>query len=507
MAHTAHDINRRAFLGNSAAAAMGLCLGSEVSRGAESPTAASKPFKGRAEAVILIYLPGGVAQQDTWDPKPFTPYKPGMRGSDLLSTCRTIRTASDAISLGEGMEQLATVMDHAALIRSLQTKARFGASHVKAQFYAMTGYLEPVGLKPPSIGSVVARSLGPRDPSVPPYIYIGADANPGSNVDKQKAAEFTGPGFYGNAYAPFRVTDPSQGLETLSALAGVGEKRLDRRLRYLAEVTRAAGQDASAASSVPQQYLKAVGDARRMMDSPVKKAFAYATEESAKTIKAYEPRVPSSALRDRSYDYYARFGHGLLLARRLVEHGARFVQVELQYGPFKGFDMHEDGAARMIEMKKQIDGPIAQLIRDLKQRGLLERTLVVIESEFGRTIAADPAQQIDGKAGTEAIGASEEHDGSKLVIDNEKMYGFHGHFSTNHTVVLLGGAVRGGTVFGKTADRHPMLPVENPVELPDVHATIYKALGIPADHSYLIEERPFYVTKDGKGRAIDAVLA
>ncbi len=87
------------------------------------------------------------------------------------------------------------------------------------------------------------------------------------------------------------------------------------------------------------------------------------------------------------------------------------------------------------------------------------------------------------------------------------MYGHHGHFSTNHTVVLFGGAVKGGMVYGKTADRHPMVPVENPVELYDIHATIYKALGIPADHSYVTEGRPFYVTKDGKGKAIDAVLA
>jgi uncharacterized protein (DUF1501 family) len=493
-------MNRRTFLNTGAALAAGLATGGIV-RGA-APVAPA--LKGRAEAVIMIYLPGGVAQQDTWDPKPHTPYQRGMRGSEMLATCRTIRTAADPISLGEGLEQLASVMDHAALIRSLQTKARFGASHVKAQFYAMTGYLEPVGLKPPSVGSVVARSLGPRDANVPPYIYIGADANPGSNVDKQKAAEFTGPGFYGNAFAPFRVTDPSQGLETLSALATIGQERLDRRLAYLAELTRAGEGGESEAS---QRYLKVIADARRMMDSPVKKAFAYAKEESPRTIKAYEPRLAAAALRDKSYNYYTRFGHGLLLARRLVEFGARFVQVELQYDPFKGFDMHEDGAARMIEMKQQIDGPIARLIGDLRQRGLLERTLVVIESEFGRTVAADPARQIGGKAGTEAIGASEEHDGSKLTIDNENMYGLHGHFSTNHTVVLLGGAVRGGTVYGKTADRHPMLPVENPVELPDVHATIYKALGIPADHSYVTEGRPFYVTKDGKGRAIDAVLA
>jgi uncharacterized protein (DUF1501 family) len=467
------------------------------------PAPAPKKLPARADSVIFIYLPGGVAQQDTWDPKAYTPYRYGMKGSNLLSTCRTIRTAADNISLGEGLEQIADFMDRAALIRSLNTTARFGASHVKAQFYAMTGYLEPVGLKPPSIGSVIARSLGPRDPSVPPYIYIGAETNPGSNVDQQKAAEFTGPGFYGSAYAPFRVADPSQGLATLNSLASIGDRRLDRRLAYLAELSQAAGQTDDTAA----HYLKVIQDARRMMDSPVKKAFAYLKEESAQTIKDYEPRVASAALRDKSYDYYTRFGHGLLLARRLVESGARFVQVELQYGPFKGFDMHEDGAARMVEMKQQIDGPIAQLLRDLKQSGLLDRTLVVIESEFGRTIASDPAQQIGGKAGTEAIGATENHDGSKLTIENEKQYGFHGHFSTNHTVVLLGAGIRGGTVHGKTADVHPMLPVENPVELPDVHATIYQALGIPPDHSYTTEGRPFYVTKDGKGKPILPVLA
>lgn len=468
-----------------------------------SAAEASPKFEGRANSVIFIYLPGGVSQQDTWDPKTFTPFTRGMRGSDLLSTCRAIRTAADPVSLGEGMEEIAAFMDHAALIRSLKTTARFGASHVKAQFYAMTGYLEPVGLKPPSLGSIVARSLGPRAANVPPYIYIGADADPGSNVDKQKAAEFTGPGFYGSDYAPFRITDPSQGLETLHALATIGERRLDRKLAYLSALSKAAGQDTSAAG----HYLKVIEDARRMMDSPVKKAFAYSKEELSETINAYEPRVPGASLIDKSYNFYTRFGHSLLLARRLVEVGARFVQVELQYDPFKGFDTHENGAARMAEMKKQIDGPIAQLLRDLKQRGLLERTLVVIESEFGRTIASDPAQQIDGKAGTEAIGAAEEHDGSKLVIDNSNIYGFHGHFSTNHTVVLLGGAVRGGTVYGRTADRHPMLPVESPVTLSDVHATIFKALGIPADHSYLTEGRPFYVTQDGKGKPVSAVLA
>ncbi len=178
-----------------------------------------------------------------------------------------------------------------------------------------------------------------------------------------------------------------------------------------------------------------------------------------------------------------------------------FVQVELQYGPFKGFDMHEDGAARMVEMKQQIDAPIAQLIRDLDERGMLERTLVVVATEFGRTIANQP------KAGVEPIGFAESQSGERLVIEDKKMYGFHGHFSSANCMLFFGGGFKPGLVYGSTADRHPMIAVENPVALTDVHATIYQALGIAPDTNYVTEGRPFYVTKDGKGRAIDALLA
>jgi len=185
----------------------------------------------------------------------------------------------------------------------------------------------------------------------------------------------------------------------------------------------------------------------------------------------------------------------------LVERGARYIQVEYQYGPFKGFDMHESGRQRMVEMKKQIDRPIAQLIKDLDQRGLLERTLVMISTEFGRTIASAPA------AGKEPDGFAERNTGEELIIENEKMYGFHGHFSSCNAMVFFGGGFKRGFVYGKTADEHPLVPEENPVALTNVHATIYKALGIAADTSYVTEGRPFYVTKDGKGQAIDAWLA
>jgi hypothetical protein len=238
-----------------------------------------------------------------------------------------------------------------------------------------------------------------------------------------------------------------------------------------------------------------------MMDSPVKKAFDFAKDEKPEILQAYQPKITAAAELDPAYYYGNRFGEGCLLARRLVESGARYVQVEYQYGPFKGFDMHENGRQRMIEMKKQIDGPIAQLIRDLHERGLLKRTLVCIATEFGRTIASAPA------AGVEPEGDSETHTGENLIIDSEKMYGFHGHFSSGNQMVFFGGGFKGGYVHGKTAERHPMVPVEKPVTLMDAHATIYKALGIPADQSYVTEGRPFYVTDNGKGQAVNALLA
>jgi arylsulfatase A-like enzyme len=223
-----------------------------------------------------------------------------------------------------------------------------------------------------------------------------------------------------------------------------------------------------------------------MMDSPAKRAFAFMAEEKPELIK--------------TYDVGHRFGLGCLLARRLVEAGARFVEVEYQYAPFKGFDTHENGCTRLADMKKQIDRPIAQLVRDLHERGMLDRTLVVVATEFGRTIANQPS------AGVEPDGFAETATGQTLRIESESMYGFHGHFSSCNCMLFFGGGFKEGFVYGKTAPEHPMLAVEKPVQLIDTHATIYKALGIPPETNFITEGRPFYLTKDGKGVAIDAML-
>lgn len=453
----------------------------------------------KADSVIFIWLPGGIAQQDTFDIKQHTPFTAGMKGSELLGTCPAIPTAVDGLQFGAGLEQLASVMDKGTLLKTLCHETKFGAVHLKAQYVMMTGYLFPVGVKAPSIGAVVGRALGRKHPHIPPYIYIGRDIDT-SDTEKQFINEYIGPGFYGVQHAPFMIPDPTQGLGTLTAAAGMTQERLDRRLKLLQTASGLSDEGLQKAVQV-ENYLKTMEAARAMMDSPVKKAFNYLKEEKPDTIAAYEPKIAQGDLIDKNYYFGKRFGHGLLLARRLVESGARFVQVEYQYGPFRGFDMHDQGSARMIEMKKQVDGPIAQLIRDLDQRRLLGRTLVVVATEFGRTIANQPT------AGIEPVGFAEQQSGEQLVIASEKMYGFHGHFSSAASLLFFGGGFKQGYVHGKTAERHPMLPVEGAVSVTDLHATLYKALGIPVDHHYVTEGRPFYATKDGKGRAVDALLA
>src|SRR3954465_12345250 len=163
-------MNRREFLKSTLAATVGASL-APYALGAE----AEQAIKGTADAMILIWLPGGVAQTDTWDPKKHTPYEKGMKGNQLLGTCPVIPTAADGIQFGKGLETIASMMNHGTVLRSLTNETKFGAVHLKAQYYMMTGYLFPVGVKAPSIGAGIARTLGPRDPNVPPYIYIGRD--------------------------------------------------------------------------------------------------------------------------------------------------------------------------------------------------------------------------------------------------------------------------------------------------------------------------------------------
>src|SRR5207302_9440531 len=147
-------MNRREFIQKGMGAATGLLL-ADLSHGAEA--AVEKPkLIPKADAIIHIWLPGGIAQTDTWDTKKFTPYRAGMKGSELLGTCESIPTSADGIRIGAGLETIASVMDRGTIVRSLANDVMFGAIHLKAQYYMMTGYLFPAGVKAPSIGAVVS---------------------------------------------------------------------------------------------------------------------------------------------------------------------------------------------------------------------------------------------------------------------------------------------------------------------------------------------------------------
>jgi hypothetical protein len=230
-----------------------------------------------------------------------------------------------------------------------------------------------------------------------------------------------------------------------------------------------------------EEFLKSIEGAHRLLESPAAKAFDL----------GLEPK--------ESYDVYntGRFGLGCLLARRLVEAGARFVEVTTEYVPFMGWDTHENGHSRLVEMMRLIDAPVARLIRDLDERKLLSRTLVVVASEFSRDMLTEGKPE---KPVQDQVPVPER-------VTEEKHYGMHRHFTGAGGVLLFGGGMKRGNVHGVTADERPFVTVKDPVTIPDLHATIYRALGIPADLSYEVENRPFFVTEDGKGKAVEALFA
>jgi len=230
-----------------------------------------------------------------------------------------------------------------------------------------------------------------------------------------------------------------------------------------------------------ESLRRSLENAHRLLNSPSAKAFDL----------SLEPKP--------SYDVYntGRFGLGCLLARRLVEAGTRFVEVTTEYIPFRYWDTHENGHSRTVDMKRQVDAPIAHLILDLEQRGLLDRTLVIVASEFGRDMMTE------GKPGQEV----KQQVNQPTIMTEPKHYGMHRHFTEATSVLLFGGGTPKGKLYGKTADERPCTIVENPVTIDDLHATIYSALGIAANAYYEVEKRPFYVTKDGKGKIVDALRA
>jgi len=463
-------VGRRAFIGATAGATLAALVGREprALQAQESRPAAT------ADAVIVLWMAGGMAQTETWDPKRYTPFAPGVRTEQVLSTFPSIDTAVDTIKISQGLERVARVMDRGAIIRSFQAPDLGYILHSRHQYHWHTGYVPPQTVAMPHIGSVVSRTLGSKNPTVPAFISIGQNMEIGGESAAVKA--FHTAGFLGSEHGPFLITNPQDAATAVRPPAELGEKRfLSRRQLYERLLAKEPAYQ-YAGDFQRESLIRSLESADRLLTSPSAKAFNL----------SLEPR--------RVYDTYntGRFGQGCLLARRLVEAGARYVEVTTEYIPFRYWDTHERGHERAKGMKEQIDAPVAQLILDLEERGLLNRTLVILASEFGRDAITEGkvGKEVRDQANTPAVMSAPEH------------YGMHRHFTAAGSIVLFGGGIRKGTVYGKTADERPCTTIENPVPVEDLHATIYHALGIPATTSYLVEKRPVYVTKDGKGKPI-----
>jgi hypothetical protein len=467
-------LDRRHFLRVTGAAALAALAGSE----AKLVAGTTKPV-ARADGMILLWMAGGMAQTETYDPKRYTPYQAGLESNAVLSTFPSIDTSVDNIKISQGLENIAKVMDRGTLIRSHRVGDLGFILHSRHQFHWHTGYPPPQSVATPHMGAVISRTLGPRNPDIPAFIDIGQNLEIGAESDSVKA--FHTAGFLGSEHSPFLISDPMDAVSRTRPSETIGRTRFTRRYDTYKNLVAASPVGQYGSDFQRESLLRSLENAHRLLNSPAAKAFDL----------SLEPR--------KSYDIYntGRFGLGCLLARRLVESGARFVEVTTEYIPFRYWDTHENGHTRAIGMKRDVDAPIAQLILDLEARGQLDRTLVVVASEFGRDMMTE------GKPGQEV----KDQVGQPTIMTEPKHYGMHRHFTEASSVLMFGGGAPKGKLYGKTADERPCKIVENPVIIDDLHATIYSALGIAPDTYYEVEKRPVYVTNNGKGKVVEALRA
>ena len=356
-------------------------------------------LRQRGLACILLFMRGGPSQFETFDPKPGTP-----NGGPT----EAIATAVSGIRVAASWPRVAAAMKDIALIRSMTNKE---GEHQRAAYQLHTGYAPTGSVKYPSLGSIVAHELGQAEFDLPHYVHVGG------------RLATAGAGFLGMRVAPFLVPNPAQLPNNVRLPDGVADARFGRRLDLLQELEGEFAQ-AGGAERV-KQHQALYGNASQMVRSPRLKAFDIAQE--------------TRATRERYGD--SAFGRGCLLARRLVEEGVTFVEVEMN-----GWDTHLDNFERSKNLSSQADPAFAALLKDLKERGRLERTLVLWMGEFGRTPRINPRTGRD-------------------------------HFPRAFSVALAGGGLRGGQVIGATSDDGTSA-ASRPVTVPDLFCSIYRALHI-----------------------------
>jgi hypothetical protein len=404
-------------------------------RGTLAADAAKDP--GRKRSCILLWMAGGPSQTDTFD------LKPGHAHGGLF---REIETAVPGVRVGEHLPKVAGQMKHLAIVRSMSTRE---GDHDRATQHLRTGYLPQGAIRFPAIGSLVAKERDEPNSDLPGFVSItpqGAFAQPA-----------TSSGFLGPRYAPLVVGRSEGGdvdlrVQDLDRPAKVSPGRAGERLELMREL------EAEFLSSRPgpgtSGHRSAYDRAVRLMRESAAKAFDL-SEEPAK-------------LRDR----YGRnrFGQGCLLARRLIERDVPFVEVTLG-----NWDTHDNNFAAVKALCGTLDPAWSTLMEDLKEKGLLDSTLVVWMGEFGRTPVINPRQGRD-------------------------------HYPNAWSVVLGGGGIKGGGVVGRT-DAGGMAVEDRPVAVPDLLATVCLALGLdPTKQNLSNVNRPIRLA-DQSAEPIKEVLA
>ncbi len=421
--------NRREFLYVGLVGTLGLSLGNlfKLQAAAAESGAASSAGSAAAKSIINIYLPGGMAAQETFDPKMLAPIE--YRGP-----MTSIKTKVDGVYFSEMMKKTADVADKICVVRSM---THGEADHDRGTHNMFTGYRPSPAIHYPSFGSVISHELGPRN-NLPPYVCIPS-----------MPTTFAGTGYLGSAYGPFTLGgDPANKefkVRDLNLPSGIDDKRFAERRQMRTAV---------------DAHFSALekSDAPEGMDSFYQRAYALLSSDKARA--AFSLADEKEKLRD-DYGRNAA-GQRMLLARRLVEAGVRFVS--LTYG---GWDHHDNIKNAMTSQMPNFDQAFAALIRDLDQRGLLDSTLVMVTTEFGRT------PKINATAGRD-------------------------HWPRVFNIILAGGGIKRGLVYG-SSDPTGGEPDTDPLTVENFASTIYHQMGIdPTKNLIAPGNRPIKIVKDGE---------
>ncbi|HAD22385.1 MAG TPA: DUF1501 domain-containing protein [Opitutae bacterium] len=403
----------------------GLCLPS-LTRAKQ--IASGNPM-GKTEHVISIWLGGGMGQVDTFDPKRKGDPKEKIPGSYYDS----IDTTVPGVQLCEHLPRMAPLMDRVTAVRSVNHKVI--DEHAAATNFMHTGRAISGTVTYPSIGSLIAHERGPADDSAPAYVVIGYP-----NVTR-------GPGFLGSKHGYLYLTDTSQGPAGLSRPKNISSFRQDRRNKLLSDLRNSSAKPEDARFA---GYDEIIDESIRLSGPSFNRAFELDNEPST--------------LRE---NYGGEFGQRCLLSRRLIERGVRFVEVShnLNFLNGTGWDVHNQGILNQHELIREMDNAVSALILDLEKKSLLDKTLIMITTEFGRP------PEFDGGGG-------------------------RGHQGKAMTCVLAGGGLNHCGAYGQTDEISKQI-VENPVSVPDFFATVCAAMQIDPGKYLYDGDRPVPITDNG----------